>query len=105
MAIRKLLRETAFQLARSDLASFLADHEEDLVVIFREEMAELDRQIPEENLFIDIKMVPLGEVILRAALHAITRFLTEDYATANNTRVSIPVSGEDEGSSLTLKDT
>ncbi len=78
MIFRKLVRETAFQLARRDLAAFLDDHEEDLVLIFHEEMRQLDDEIPEENLFIDLKMVPLGEMMLRAALRAIRRFLIED---------------------------
>ncbi|NLE45875.1 MAG: hypothetical protein GX620_14230 [Chloroflexi bacterium] len=78
MSFRKLVRESAFRLARHDLALFLADHEEDLLVIFREEMRQLDDDVPEENLFIDIKMVPLGEMILKAALRAMRRFLTED---------------------------
>lgn len=77
MALRKFIRESAFRLARQDLALFLQDHEEDLLKIFREEMQQLDAEIPEENLFIDIKMVPLGEAILKSALHAIRRFLTE----------------------------
>jgi hypothetical protein len=75
---RKMIRETAFNLARHDLAAFLDDHEEDLVLIFREEMHQLDEDLPEENLFIDLKMVPLGETMLRAALRAIRRFLIED---------------------------
>ena len=78
MIFRKMIRETAFNLARNDLAAFLADHEEDLVLIFREEMRRLDDDLPEENLFIDLKMVPLGETMLRAALRAIRRFLVED---------------------------
>jgi len=78
MIFRKMIRETAFNLARHDLAAFLDDHEEDLVVIFREEMRRLDDDLPEENLFIDLKMVPLGETMLRAALRAIRRFLVED---------------------------
>jgi hypothetical protein len=74
--LRRSMRETAFQLARRDLAMFLKDHEEELIHIFREELQNLDGAIPEENLFIDIKMVPLGEMILRSALRAISRFLT-----------------------------
>lgn len=75
--MRRLIREAAFGLARRDLAQFLSEHEDDLVRIFREEMQHLDDEIPEENFFIDIKMVPLGEMILKAALHAIGRFLLE----------------------------
>jgi len=76
------MRESAFRLARRDLAMFLEDHEEDLMHIFREEMQRLDDEIPEENLFIDIKIVPLGEMVLKAALRAIRRFLTGDVAAA-----------------------
>jgi hypothetical protein len=83
MIFRKMIRETAFNLARNDLAAFLDDHEEDLVLIFREEMRRLDDDLPEENLFIDLKMVPLGETMLRAALRAIRRFLVEDIPEEN----------------------
>jgi hypothetical protein len=69
------MRETAFRLARRDLAQFLIDHEDRLLVIFREELRKLDDEIPEENLFIDIHLVPLGEMILKAVLRALNRFL------------------------------
>jgi hypothetical protein len=75
---------------------FLEDHEEDLIRIFREEMAMLDEQIPEENLFIDIKMVPLGEMILKAALHAITRFLAGEEPTKRQESKDAPVKDEKE---------
>ena len=78
MAMRKLIREIAFKMARHDLAMFLKDHEEDLLIVFREELQRLDDEIPEESFFIDINMVGLGEVILRAALEATRRFLTEE---------------------------
>ncbi len=104
MPIRKLLRESAFHLARKDLASFLADHEEDLLSIFREEIQVLDDEIPEENLFIDIKMVPLGEAILKAALHAITRFLTEDFPSSSTGKAEVVVEDQEEGKGLILKD-
>jgi hypothetical protein len=65
-------------MARQDLALFLEEHQDEIVHIFREELQRIDEEIPEENLFIDIKMVPLGEVILRGALRAVQRFLTED---------------------------
>jgi hypothetical protein len=73
-----LIRESAFDLARHDLASFLEEHHDDLVEIFREEIQAVDDEIPEESAFIDIRMVPLGEVILKAALKSIVRFLRED---------------------------
>jgi hypothetical protein len=75
--MRRLIRETAFQLARRDLALFLEEHEEDLLNIFAQELQRLDDELPDERIFIDIKMVPLGEAFLKAALRALTRFLTE----------------------------
>ena len=83
MGIRKMMRESAFNMARRDLADFLQDHEDDLMRIFREEMQRLDDEMPEERFFIDIKMVPLGEMVIRAALRAMRRFLTEDPGTIN----------------------
>jgi hypothetical protein len=82
-----MVREQAFRLARQDLAMFLVDHEEQLLQIFREEMQRLDDELPEERLFIDIRMVPLGEMILSAALRAINRFLTEDGGPPGNARI------------------
>lgn len=92
MRVRQLIRESAFRIARHDLALFLRDHEDQLLSIFREEMQLLDAEIPEENLFIDIKMVPLGETILKSALRTITRFLTDDYEidqVASKTKIPI----------------
>jgi hypothetical protein len=77
-AMRRTMRERAFRLARHDLAMFLRDHEEELMQIFHEELQRLDDEIPEENFFIDIKMVPLGEMIVKAVLRAMDRFLTGD---------------------------
>lgn len=76
--IRRIIRETIFQVARQDLAVFLEEHKDDLMRIFREEIQQLDDEIPEEGSFIDIKMVPLGEMILEAAVRALRRFLTEE---------------------------
>lgn len=76
--MRRLIRETAFRLARRDLALFLEEHEEDLLDIFAEELQRLDDELPDERLFIDIKMAPLGEAFLKAALRALSRFLRED---------------------------
>ncbi|MGC9522259.1 MAG: hypothetical protein ACP5HG_10335 [Anaerolineae bacterium] len=104
MPLRKALRESAFRLARKDVASFLEDHEDRLLALFREEMQTLDDQLPEEQVFIDIRMVPLGEAILKSALHAITRFLNEDYSSEGGKKVEIPVKDEGEGHSLTLKE-
>ena len=77
MPIRRAVRESAFNLARRDLATFLEEHEDRLLVIFREEMQQLDARLPEEEMFIDINLVGIGDMILKAALHAIRRFLLE----------------------------
>ncbi len=77
MGIRKWIRESIFNIVRRDLATFLQDHQADMLVIFHEELQRLDDEIPEEKLFIDIRMAPLGDAILKSALRAITRFLTE----------------------------
>lgn len=77
MPIRRAVRESAFNLARRDLATFLEEHEDRLLAIFREEMQLLDNSLPEEQVFIDLNLVGIGDAILRAALQAIRRFLLE----------------------------
>ena len=72
------MRKAAFKLVRQDLAMFLHENEEELMRIFREEIQRLDDEIPDEAVFIDVKMVPLGEVVMKAVLRALSRFLTED---------------------------
>ncbi len=76
--LNKPMRDTVFKIARRDLAQFLVDHEQELFQIFREELQRLDDELPEERLFIDIKVVPLGELIMRAVLNGLHRFLTGD---------------------------
>ena len=75
--MRRFVREAAFRVARRDLLRFIEDHEQDLLGIFREEMEKLDQRMPEEQVFIDIHMVPLGEELLRAVLATLKRFLQE----------------------------
>ncbi|MCF8030083.1 MAG: hypothetical protein K9K39_04230 [Desulfohalobiaceae bacterium] len=75
--MRRLVRNAAFRIARRDLLRFLEDHQEDLLVIFREEIQKLDNRVEEEKAFIDIHMVPLGEEILHAVLNTLKRFLRE----------------------------
>jgi hypothetical protein len=84
--IGRLTRKAAFELTRRDIALFLRENEDALLQIFREEIQRLDDEIPEENVFIDIKMVPLGEAVIKASLHAFDRFLTGDYATPDDTQ-------------------
>ena len=91
MGLRRLLRESAFQMARRDVAYFLLDHEADLLRVFREEIQRLDDEIPEESFFIDIKMVPLGEMVMKAALRAMSRFLLAESApAADSARLPAP---------------
>jgi hypothetical protein len=75
--MRRFVREIAFRLTRRDVLQFIEDHEEDLLCIFREEMERLDERLPDEQLFINIRMVPLGEEMLRAVLATLKRFLRE----------------------------
>ncbi len=75
--MRRFVREAAFRLARHDLLWFIEEHEDDLLRIFREEMQKLDERMPEERVFVDIHMVPLGEELLRAMLTTLKRFLQE----------------------------
>jgi hypothetical protein len=75
--MRNRIRNSLFRLARKDVIDFLNDHEEDLLQIFREELNAVDERIPEENLFIDIRMVPLGEELMVAVLRALKRFMQE----------------------------
>ena len=76
--IRNFTRKIAFELVRRDMAIFLRENEDQLLQIFREELQRLDDEIPEENVFIDIRMVPLGEAVIKASLRAFDRFLTQD---------------------------
>ena len=75
--MRNRIRNSLFRLARKDVIDFLDEHEADLIQIFREELQTVDDNIPEENLFIDIKMVALGEELMIAVLHALKRFMRE----------------------------
>jgi hypothetical protein len=75
--MRRFAREIAFRLTRRDLLRFIEDHEEDLLRIFLEEMESLDERMPEEQVFIDIRMRPLGEELLQATLTTLKRFLQE----------------------------
>lgn len=73
--MRKLIREAIFRLIRTDFINIIEDNREELIAIFRDEMERLDDRTPEEDVFIDIKMAPLGEELMKAALSTITRFI------------------------------
>ena len=75
--MRSRIRDSIFRLARKDVIAFLDEHEEDLLQIFREELQAVDDSIPEESLFIDIRMVPLGEELMTAVLRALKRFMRD----------------------------
>ena len=75
--MRDRIRNSLFRLARKDVIDFLDDHEKELLQIFREELKIVDDNIPEENLFIDIRMVALGEELMLAVLRALKRFMRE----------------------------
>ena len=75
--MRDRIRNSLFRLARKDVIDFLDDHEEQLLKIFRDELKVVDDNIPEENLFIDIRMVALGEELMLAVLRALKRFMRE----------------------------
>ncbi|MFC1996665.1 hypothetical protein ACFLXI_03535 [Chloroflexota bacterium] len=75
--MRDRIRNSIFRLARKDVIDFLDDHEEDLLQIFREELQTVDDNMPEEELFIDIHMVRLGEELMIAVLRALKRFMRE----------------------------
>ena len=96
MGLRKMMRESAFRMARRDLAMFLQDHEQDLMRIFREEMQRLDDEIPEERFFIDVRMVPLGEMVIKAALRAMRRFLAEDVTASAAVELVADVENKDQ---------
>ena len=89
MSLRKKVRESAFNLARHDLAIFLEEHEDDLLAIFREEMQRLDDEIPEERVFIDLDMVGIGDTLLKAVLRALRRFLTEEPGKSGKTVIEV----------------
>ncbi len=73
--MRKLIREALFRLIRNDFVDLIEDNRDELIAIFRDEMERLDERVPEEDVFIDIKMAPLGEELMKAALSTITRFI------------------------------
>jgi len=73
-----LVRNSLLRLAKDDILEFIAENEDTLVHYVREELDRVDERLPEEQMFIDIKMGALGEELVRAVLAAMVRFI-EDY--------------------------
>lgn len=89
--IRRYFREKLFSISRHELAAFLDEHEEELLREFRYQLRKTDQRIPEEEAFIDVKMVPLGETIVKASLDAVRAFLTrQSVGTSNGHSQSYP---------------
>lgn len=78
MAMPRLVRNSLFRLAKDDVLEFLAENEDALIHYVREELDHVDEHLPEEQMFIDIKMGALGETLMRSVLAALVRFM-EDY--------------------------
>jgi hypothetical protein len=77
MALPGFLRNGIIKLAKQDILDFLDEHEEEFVRYFLEEIQEVDDRMDEEKLFIDIRMKAIGDVLVRAVLHAIRRFVAD----------------------------
>ena len=94
--IPKFLRNGLIRLTKEDILSFMDENHEDLIRYFRDdqtfllkrkvwsketlmnlfdEMEKLDERMPEEQLFIDIRMAALGEELFRAIFSAIRQFV------------------------------
>jgi len=78
MALPRLVRNSLLRLAKDDILEFIAENEDTLIHYVREELERVDEHLPEERMFIDIRMAALGEELTRAVLAAMVRFI-EDY--------------------------
>ncbi len=78
MALPRLVRNSLLRLAKDDILEFIAENEDTLIHHVREELERVDEHLPEERMFIDIRMAALGEELTRAVLAAMVRFI-EDY--------------------------
>ena len=75
--MHRVLRNTFFRLAKDDVREFIAENEERLIQIFREELDKVDDRVEEERVFIDIHMAALGEELMKGVFAALYRFLDE----------------------------
>lgn len=71
------LRDLGIKILKKDIISFLEEHEDEIVKIVRQELEIADREIPEEEAYIDIHMGKLGEKLTRAIMKAVRRFFEE----------------------------
>ncbi len=94
MPTPKFVRDNAFQLARQDLALFLEEHEDELLNIFRDEMRQLDAKLPEEDVYIDLDMIGIGDMLLKAVLRTLHRFLMEGPPVAPTHQATRPIHQE-----------
>ncbi len=86
MPTSRVVRDSVLNLAREDLALFLEEHEQELLSIFSEEMQKLDDTLPEEEVYIDLDMAGIGDMLLQAVLRTLTRFLRETPASTPKPR-------------------
>ena len=75
--MREKVRNSLVRLASNDIVEFLEDHEDELREIFREELQALDDSLDEERMFIDIRMVALGDALMISVLRALKKFIRE----------------------------
>ena len=75
--MHRVLRNTLFRLAKDDVPEFIAENEERLIQLFREELDKVDDQIEEEQVFININMAALGKELMKGVFAALYRFLDE----------------------------
>ena len=71
----KFLRDSLIRLTKEDILRFMDDNQEELIRYFRNELEKLDERMPEEQLFIDIRMAALGEELFCAVFSAIRQFV------------------------------
>lgn len=77
MAMPRLVRNTVFRLARSDVRAFLEENEDRLLALIVEELDHVDDRVEEEKAFIDIHMAALGQELMKGVFAALYRFLDE----------------------------
>jgi methionine salvage enolase-phosphatase E1 len=77
MVMPRLVRNTLFRLASSDVRAFLEENEDRLLELVVEELRRIDDHIEEERAFVDIHMAALGRELMKGVFAALYRFLDE----------------------------